>query len=146
MYSYGLSAEFPELETGGIGPMAGPVYHGDVAKGRAATQGRPSVAWPASFADKPFFYEWTRDYTKMFTLDAAGDEVVKIENVLDSLVMDNPIDMEFGPDGALYVLEYGDGYFRPEPRRPAVPLRLRRHRAQGEPQPGPLAGDRHHDR
>ena len=115
MYSYGLSPEFPELETGGIGPMAGPVYHGDVAKGRAATQGRPSVAWPASFADKPFFYEWTRDYTKMFTLDAAGDEVLDIDHVLDSLVMDNPIDMEFGPDGALYVLEYGDGYFRQNP-------------------------------
>jgi hypothetical protein len=23
--------------------------------------------------------------------------------------------MEFGPDGALYVLEYGDGYFRANP-------------------------------
>ncbi|MFC3686993.1 PQQ-dependent sugar dehydrogenase [Aquipuribacter hungaricus] len=114
-YEFALSPEFPELETGGIGPMAGPVYHGDIAKGRAATQGRPSVAWPASFADKPFFYEWTRDYTKMFTLDAAGDEVTEIDNVLDSLVMDNPIDMEFGPDGALYVLEYGDGYFAQNP-------------------------------
>ena len=29
--------------------------------------------------------------------------------------IDNPIDMEFGPDGALYVLEYGDGYFAENP-------------------------------
>lgn len=115
MYEFGASTRFPELGTGGIGPMAGPVYDGDVARGRAATQGRPSVAWPAYFAGKPFFYEWTRDYTKMFTLDAAGDQITKIEDVLDSLVMDNPIDMEFGPDGALYVLEYGDGYFAQNP-------------------------------
>ena len=25
------------------------------------------------------------------------------------------MDMEFGPDGALYVLEYGDGYFAENP-------------------------------
>ena len=30
-------------------------------------------------------------------------------------VVDNPMDMEFGPDGALYVLEYGDGYFAENP-------------------------------
>ena len=28
---------------------------------------------------------------------------------------DNPMDMEFGPDGALYILEYGDGYFAENP-------------------------------
>ena len=29
--------------------------------------------------------------------------------------VDNPMDMEFGPEGALYVLEYGDGYFAENP-------------------------------
>lgn len=28
---------------------------------------------------------------------------------------DNPMDLEFGPDGALYVLDYGDGFFRQNP-------------------------------
>jgi PKD repeat protein len=28
---------------------------------------------------------------------------------------DNPIDLEFGADGSLYVLEYGDGFFRQNP-------------------------------
>ena len=32
-----------------------------------------------------------------------------------SVVVDNPMDMEFGPDGALYVLEYGDGFFSENP-------------------------------
>ncbi len=114
-YNFSASAEFPELGTGGIGPMAGPVYHGDATIRRDRTDGRPPVAWPKAYADKPFFYEWTRDYTKAFTLDQAGDEITSVQDVLGSLVMDNPIDMEFGPDGALYVLEYGDGYFAQNP-------------------------------
>jgi cytochrome c len=31
--------------------------------------------------------------------------------VVGTLDFDNPMDLEFGPDGALYVLEYGDGFF-----------------------------------
>ena len=39
----------------------------------------------------------------------------EIEDVLPGIVTDNPMDMEFGPDGALYVLEYGDGFFAENP-------------------------------
>lgn len=104
-YSYGLSEQFPELGTGGIGPMAGPAYEFD----KAATRGRNPVAWPSYFDGKALFYEWTRDYIKAMNVE--DGELVSIENVLDTLVTDNPMDMEFGPNGALYVLEYGDGYF-----------------------------------
>src|SRR5690606_2252535 len=48
-------------------------------------------------------------YVKAFHKDG------RIEDVLPSFVFDNPMDMEFGPDGALYVLEYGDGYFSENP-------------------------------
>jgi hypothetical protein len=41
--------------------------------------------------------------------------VRSIKPVLPSVVFDNPMDLEFGPDGALYVLEYGDGYFAENP-------------------------------
>ena len=37
--------------------------------------------------------------------------MTSIEDVAPDIVFDNPMDMEFGPDGALYVLEYGTGYF-----------------------------------
>ncbi|MFB4290894.1 PQQ-dependent sugar dehydrogenase [Nonomuraea sp. ATR24] len=104
-YSYGASREFPELGTGGIGPMAGPAYDFDPRD----TQGRAPVAWPEYYDGVPLFYEWTRDYVKAFHGDG------RIEDVLPSLVFDNPMDLEFGPDGALYVLEYGDGYFRENP-------------------------------
>ncbi|MDQ7904921.1 PQQ-dependent sugar dehydrogenase [Phytohabitans sp. ZYX-F-186] len=106
-YSYGPSAQFPELGEGGIGPMAGPAYD-------YSAQSRSRLKWPEFYAGKPLFYEWTRDYVKAFTVDRRG-EVSGIEPVLPSFVFDNPMDMEFGPDGALYVLEYGDGYFAENP-------------------------------
>jgi cytochrome c len=106
-YSYGPSAEFPELGTGGIGPMAGPAYDFDRSS-------RSRIKWPEYYDGKPLFYEWTRDYVKEFLLDRRG-EVREIRPVLPSLVFDNPMDMEFGPDGALYVLEYGDGFFAENP-------------------------------
>jgi cytochrome c len=107
-YSYKKSKRFPGLEKGGIGPMAGPAYQYD----KKATAGRNPVAWPKRYDNTPLFYEWTRDYIKGFHVDGGK---VAIEDIVPGIVTDNPIDMEFGPDGALYVLEYGDGYFAENP-------------------------------
>ncbi|GID29614.1 PQQ-dependent sugar dehydrogenase [Paractinoplanes brasiliensis] len=107
IYGYGVSAQFPELGTGGIGPMGGPAYEYD-------KRSRSRIKWPEAFDGKPLFAEWTRDYVKAFTLDRRN-QVTKVEAVLPELVFDNPMDLEFGPDGALYVLEYGDGYFNENP-------------------------------
>ncbi|MFC7220173.1 PQQ-dependent sugar dehydrogenase [Streptomyces polyrhachis] len=112
-YSYGPSAGFPGLGTGGIGPMAGPAYDHDPRI--AGKEG--SVAWPAAFDGLPIFHEWTRDYAKLLGRDDSG-AVTSITPLLPSLAaptFDNPMDLEFGPDGALYVLEYGDGYFSENP-------------------------------
>ncbi|RRO17026.1 PKD domain-containing protein [Saccharopolyspora rhizosphaerae] len=107
-YGYGPSEQFPELGSGGIGPMAGPVYDYE------ATRGRAPVAWPEHYDGMPLFYEWTRDYMKGFRLDGSG-ALTGIEDVLPSIPLSGPIDMEFGPDGALYVLDYGKGYFGENP-------------------------------
>jgi cytochrome c len=109
-YSYDKSADFPELGTGGIGPMAGPAYRFDATDLRSP---RP-VAWPEHYDGMPLFYEWTRDYVKGMRLGADG-ALGSIESVVPGLVTDNPMDLEFGPNGALYVLEYGDGYFAENP-------------------------------
>ncbi|MEV6599628.1 PQQ-dependent sugar dehydrogenase [Actinoplanes sp. NPDC051346] len=107
IYGYGLSAEFPELGVGGIGPMGGPAYDYE-ARNNSATK------WPEHYDGKPLFYEWTRDYVKEFTL-GPDNAVTAIAPVLPSVIFDNPMDLEFGPDGALYVLEYGDGFFSENP-------------------------------
>ena len=109
-YSYGTDyPTYPDLETGGIGPMGGPAYDADAVDRRS----KHDVAWPEYYDGKPLFYEWTRDYIKAFTIE--DGEVVSIEPVVDSIVTDNPMDIEFGPNGALYMLEYGDGFFSENP-------------------------------
>ncbi|RKQ86977.1 PKD domain-containing protein [Solirubrobacter pauli] len=110
-YSYILSPHFPELEVegpegnGGIAPMGGPAY--EPVKGN-----KSPFRFPNSYAGKPLFYEWSRDYIKMIELNKAGRQ-----KEIDGFApfVDNPMDVEWGPDGSLYVLEYGDGYFAENP-------------------------------
>jgi cytochrome c len=102
-YGYAPSPLFPELGTGGVGPMAGPAY-----QFRRNLNSR--IKWPEYYDGVPLFYEWTRDYIKEFRLDDAGN-VFKINPVAPLVRQNNPMDIEFGPDGALYTLEYGDGFF-----------------------------------
>jgi cytochrome c len=106
-YSYAASRRFPELGAGGVGPMAGPAYYYDAAN--------PSpTKWPPELDGVALFYEWTRDFVAAFHLTEDGG-LASIESLAAELRVDNPIDMEFGPDGALYVLGYGDGYFSANP-------------------------------
>jgi cytochrome c len=106
-YGAGPSPEFPELATGGVGPMAGPAYHFD-------RRNNSTNKWPRYFDGVPIFYEWTRDALFEFRLDRQR-RFSEIRPLLPTLTFQNPIDMQFGPDGALYVLEYGDGYFSENP-------------------------------
>jgi PKD repeat protein len=84
--------------------MAGPAYQFN-----RRTLGE--FGWPRYYHNQPLFYEWTRDYIKMFRLERDREDVASIEDVLSSFDLQNPIDVEFGPDGALYVLNYGNGFF-----------------------------------
>ena len=101
-YSYRPTQDFPELGSGGIGPMAGPVYVFDASLPAARR-------WPAELAGAPLFYEWVRDFVAVMHLDGEG-RLDRIESLATEFRVDNPIDMEFGRDGALYVLNYGDGF------------------------------------
>jgi glucose/arabinose dehydrogenase len=102
---------FPELFENmggdGIGPMAGPAYEWSAANANR-------LRWPRYYNGQPLFYEWSRDYIKEFRLNRPnGNRLADIRHV--PMFVDNPMDMEFGPDGALYVLEYGDGFFSENP-------------------------------
>jgi cytochrome c len=105
-YSYGRSARYPELGSGGVSPMAGPAY--------TYRDDLSAVRWPAQYAGAPLFYDWARDLVRLMRLTREG-ALESIEPIAQGFQLDNPIDLEFGPDGALYALEYGDGYYAANP-------------------------------
>ncbi|MDT0310063.1 PQQ-dependent sugar dehydrogenase [Streptomyces sp. DSM 44917] len=110
-YPAAESADFPALGSGGIGPMAGPVY----APPPRPARGEQPVAWPERYAGAPLLYEWTRDWIKALRLDPGTGALRGMEDVLPGLELSGPMDLEFGPEGALYALEYGKGYFAENP-------------------------------
>ncbi len=101
-YPYGPSTDFPEVGSGGRTTMAGPVYYTDLYP--------KSTRFPDYYNKKVFFYEWMRGWIKAITLQQNGD-FDKMESFMPSTKFNAPIDMETGPDGRIYVLEYGNGWF-----------------------------------
>ncbi|MFE2031783.1 ThuA domain-containing protein [Streptomyces scopuliridis] len=101
-YGYGASEEFPEMGSGGSAPMSGPVYRYDA--------NNPSTTkFPAYFEGAGFFYEWSRNYVKEIRFDQDA-KLLKINDFLSSAKFNKPMDMTFGPDGSLYVLEWGSSF------------------------------------
>ncbi|MGI5215555.1 ThuA domain-containing protein [Plantactinospora sp. CA-290183] len=99
--------KWPVLGTGGVGPHGGPIYDYDPANDS-------DTKFPEYYDNAVVFGEFTRDKLFMMRTDGRGN-LVGVEQFLPGFVFDNPMEMEFGPDGSLYVLEYGDGFFRPNP-------------------------------
>ncbi|GGW33059.1 PQQ-dependent sugar dehydrogenase [Arenibacter certesii] len=98
-FSYKESEEFPWLGSGGVNPMGGPVFHSDDfpdAKNK----------FPSYFDGKLLLYEWMRDWIYVVTLDE-DQNYVKADPFMPSSEFSHPMDMIFGSDGSLYVLEYG---------------------------------------
>lgn len=101
-YPYGTSQEFPELSTGGRTAIAGPVYHFDPNL-------QSDRKLPAYYDETLFIYEWSRNWIMEVKLDDKG-EVLEINPFLPSFEFRAPIEMEIGPDGAIYMLEWGIGF------------------------------------
>jgi cytochrome c len=97
------SKEFPGLGKGGRSAMAGPVYRYDSS---LKSEGK----FPAYYDGKLFIYEWMRDWIKVVTLDKNGSYAA-MEPFMPATEFSSPVDMAFGKDGALYVLEYGEGWY-----------------------------------
>jgi glucose/arabinose dehydrogenase len=100
--TYGGANSPPEFGSGSESPMGGPVYRYDA--------NNPSeIKFPQSYDGKFFAGEFGRKWIKTITVNADGTP-----GAIESFPWTGTqvMDMEFGPDGALYVLDYGDGgYF-----------------------------------
>ncbi|MGI5523927.1 ThuA domain-containing protein [Micromonospora sp. CA-259024] len=101
-YGYAGDARYPEIGGGGA-PMGGPVYRYDADL-------NSNRKWPAYYDGKALLGEWNQN--KMYTMQVTpdGKSLVDINQLLTGMSMVRPMDFEFGPDGALYLIEWGSGF------------------------------------
>jgi glucose/arabinose dehydrogenase/PKD repeat protein len=100
-WTYTGQEPFPELFGGGA--MAGPRYQYDA--------GNPSkTKFPEWFDGRRFLYDWTTNWIQTTRFADDLKTPVGMKRFLGTEFFSKPMDLEFGPDGALYVLEYGNGW------------------------------------
>jgi len=114
-WPYEDSPEFPMLGTGGRTACAGPVFHHKAAFEK-------SNGFPAEYDGALLFWDWQRPFLKWARMTPSGDlstiesfskalalvsDKVKDEEVTEGFVVRRPVDARFGPDGCLYMLDYG---------------------------------------
>jgi glucose/arabinose dehydrogenase/cytochrome c551/c552 len=101
-YPYAESSQFPQTTTGGRNAMAGPTYYSDLYTGQDKL--------PDYYDGKVIIYDWMRGW--MFAVHLKEDgSFNKMEPFAPEVKLNNLIDMEMGPDGRVYLLEYGSGWF-----------------------------------
>ena len=114
-WPYEDSKEFPMLGTGGRTACAGPVYH--FQESFEKTNG-----FPKEYDNCLLFWDWQRPFVKWAKLGPSGDlsaiipfsnamavvsDKVKDDEITEGFVARRPVDAVFGPDGCLYMLDYG---------------------------------------
>ncbi|MBN3521248.1 PQQ-dependent sugar dehydrogenase [Algoriphagus lutimaris] len=104
-YPYGVSEEFPMLGSSGRSATGGPVL-----RKKDFSKDAPFV-FPAYYEGKWLIVDFMRGWIMAVTMDENGD-YQSMERFLPNDNFSSAIDMDFGPDGALYVLEYGSAWFR----------------------------------
>jgi cytochrome c len=102
-YPYVESPDFPLMKTGSRNAMAGPIYYSEDYKGI-------ENSFPDYFDGKVIIYDWMRNWIRLLTLDSEG-KIMDIEPFMEGVPFNNIMDMQFGPDGKLYLLEYGTKWF-----------------------------------
>ena len=91
------------MGSGARSAMAGPVYHFD------AKLDSPRK-FPSEFDNALFIFEWERGWIRTVRLTVDG-QLEKIQPFLSQLKFKRPISMSFGPDGALYLIEWGTAWY-----------------------------------
>lgn len=104
-YPYVRTAQFPLLGQGGRTAMVGPVYNFDPNL-------KSDLKLPNYYDSSLFIYDWIRNWIMVVRMDNEGN-YSSMEPFMPSTNFDKIIDMELGPDGALYILEYGNVWYSP---------------------------------
>ncbi|MFD3521633.1 ThuA domain-containing protein [Streptomyces sp. NPDC058653] len=113
-YQYSGSTQYPEVGGGGA-PMGGPVYDYD--------PDNPSpTKFPEYFDAKWFNYELGQNWFKTFSIqqkdqsftdprfpDAKAGDIQSINKIFTDMKFNQLFEAQFGPDGSLYVIDFGVG-------------------------------------
>ena len=93
---------FPDLGGGGA-PTGGTRYYFD-------EDSESDTKFPKFYDGQWFIGEWNNDWIKTATLEQRGarDRRRLLGAICTGYI--SPMDMEFGPDGSLYVVEWGQGF------------------------------------
>lgn len=102
-YPYGYSEAFPGVGSGGRSATGGPIY-------RQADFDDPARPFPAYYEGKWLAADLSRGWIMAIGMDENSD-YVSMERFLPTYRPVEPIDIKFGPEGDLYVLEYGERWF-----------------------------------
>ncbi len=103
-YPYTVSEEFPQMGSAGRSATGGPIF-------RQADFPPSDKRFPAYYEGKWLMVEFMRGWIMAVEMDKNGDYVA-MEPFLPNENFSSAIDMQFSPDGDLYVLEYGSAWFR----------------------------------
>ncbi len=109
-YPGGSSTRFPTVNGGGgRTAMAGPVYYFDENL-------KSAHKLPKEFDHTLFIYEWSRNWIIAVHLDQ-NDNIAKdaagkprMERFCPNMTFRRPMDVELGPDGCLYLIEFGTAW------------------------------------
>ncbi|WP_205859598.1 ThuA domain-containing protein [Phycicoccus flavus] len=66
--------------------------------------------WPAYFDEKAIWADWNNSRLFTVQLNDEHTDVVDLNRFLPDLPMTRPHALQFGPDGALYMIEWGSGF------------------------------------
>jgi len=127
-YPYDYSEAHPEVGAGGRVAAAGPVYYFDEGNDAACRL-------PREYDHVLFIYDWMRSWIIAVHLDDA-ERIERLERFAPGLDLRRPIDVELGPDGCLYVAEWGTSWGEPNHDSQIVRIEVRDEAATAAPAPG----------
>lgn len=102
-YPYAASEEFPELGEGGRSAMAGAFYSYDAGS-------QSANKFPEYYDGTLFVFEWMRNWVRALRFDEEENYMKSEAFMTVDGDFRRPIDLAFGKDGIMYMLEYGSVY------------------------------------
>jgi cytochrome c len=97
-YPYGVSEEWPQLGSGGRCAVGGPIFYASNFTGPRR--------FPEHYEGKWFVLDFVRTWIMVATMNEDRTKVVSLEPFLPDEKYTLPLDIDFGPNGDLYIIEY----------------------------------------